>query len=92
MREVAATRAGIISWHASREFNELLLTQPVRRRSLFVALYLALVLPLAVPFWCGSSFLVAGIAISWANDELWPLGVVFFFFSAGGVCNNTLTT
>ncbi|MBL0940680.1 MAG: hypothetical protein IBJ03_17440 [Gemmatimonadaceae bacterium] len=45
--------AGIISWHASREFNELLLTQPVRRRSLFLALYLALVLPLATVFALG---------------------------------------
>lgn len=45
--------AGIISWHASREFNELLLTQPVRRTSLFAALYLALVLPLAGAFAVG---------------------------------------
>ena len=39
---------GVISWHASREFNELLLTQPVRRSSLFSALYLGLVGPLAI--------------------------------------------
>jgi Cu-processing system permease protein len=45
--------AGIISWHASREFNELLLTQPVRRTSLFTALYFALVLPLAGAFALG---------------------------------------
>lgn len=45
--------AGIISWHASREFNELLLTQPVKRTSLFTALYLALVLPLAGAFSLG---------------------------------------
>ncbi len=50
---LVTTMAGIISWHASREFNELLLTQPVRRRALFVALYLALVLPLAVVFALG---------------------------------------
>lgn len=41
---------GIIGWHASREFTELLLTQPVRRSRLFIALYLAQVLPLAVGF------------------------------------------
>lgn len=41
---------GIIGWHASREFTELLLTQPVKRSSLFAALYLAHVLPLAVGF------------------------------------------
>lgn len=44
---------GIISWHASREFTELLLAQPVRRRSLFTALYLSLVLPLAAAFALG---------------------------------------
>ncbi len=44
---------GIISWHASREFNELLLAQPVRRRSLFAGLYLSLVLPLAAVFALG---------------------------------------
>ena len=45
--------AGIISWHASREFNELLLTQPVKRSALFTALYLSLVLPLAGAFTLG---------------------------------------
>lgn len=45
--------SGIISWHASREFTELLLTQPVRRRALFAGLYLALVLPLAGAFALG---------------------------------------
>lgn len=44
---------GIISWHAAREFNELLLAQPVPRRSLFVGLYLSLVLPLAMAFTLG---------------------------------------
>ena len=44
---------GIISWHASREFNELLLVQPVQRRALFVGLYLSLVLPLAAAFGLG---------------------------------------
>ena len=43
---------GVISWHASREFNELLLAQPVPRRALFSALYLALIAPLAIAF-CG---------------------------------------
>lgn len=44
---------GIISWHSSREFNELLLAQPVRRRSLFAGLYLSLVSPLAAAFVLG---------------------------------------
>lgn len=41
---------GIIGWHSSREFTELLLTQPVKRTRLFLALYLGQVLPLAVGF------------------------------------------
>ena len=46
---------GVIAWHASREFNELLLTQPVDRRSLFTGLYLGLVTPLALAFLLGVS-------------------------------------
>lgn len=44
---------GVISWHASREFNELLLAQPVRRSALFTGLYVGLVVPLAVAFSLG---------------------------------------
>ncbi len=44
---------GVISWQASREFNELLLTQPVRRGALYTALYLKLVGPLALAFSLG---------------------------------------
>ncbi len=44
---------GVISWQASREFNELLLTQPVHRGALFAALYLKLVGPLASAFSVG---------------------------------------
>ncbi|MBL0171867.1 MAG: ABC transporter permease subunit [Gemmatimonadaceae bacterium] len=44
---------GVISWHASREFNELLLAQPVRRGKLFAGLYLGLVAPLAAVFAVG---------------------------------------
>jgi Cu-processing system permease protein len=50
---LVAMLVGVISWHASREFNELLLAQPVRRHALFTALYLALVAPLAVAFALG---------------------------------------
>ncbi len=38
---------GTIYWHRSREFNELLLSQPIERRTLFTGLYLGLVGPLA---------------------------------------------
>lgn len=44
---------GVITWHAAREFNELLLAQPVRRSALFGGLYLGLVLPLAAAFTLG---------------------------------------
>ncbi len=44
---------GVISWHASREFNELLLAQPVGRRALFTGLYVARVTPLAVALLLG---------------------------------------
>ncbi len=44
---------GVISWHASREFNELLLAQPVRRRELFAGLYVGLIAPLALAFALG---------------------------------------
>lgn len=44
---------GVITWHTSREFNELLLAQPVRRTALFSGLYLGLVLPLAIAFALG---------------------------------------
>jgi Cu-processing system permease protein len=44
---------GVISWHAAREFNELLLAQPVKRSALFAGVYLSLVLPLSVAFTLG---------------------------------------
>lgn len=44
---------GVISWHGAREFNELLLAQPVPRRALFHALYLSLIAPIAVAFSVG---------------------------------------
>lgn len=46
---------GIITWHGSREFTELLLAQPVRRSHLFVGLYLALTAPIALAFALGLS-------------------------------------
>ncbi len=46
---------GVVYWHAAREFTELLLAQPVPRRSLWWGLYLGLVAPLAVAFAVGLS-------------------------------------
>jgi Cu-processing system permease protein len=47
---------GTMYWHGAREFNELLLTQPIDRSSLFHGLFAGLVLPL-------SAALVAGVSI-----------------------------
>lgn len=44
---------GTIYWHTSREFTELLLTQPVRRRALFHGLFAGLVVPLSTAFVLG---------------------------------------
>lgn len=44
---------GVVYWHASREFTELLLAQPVPRRGLWWGLYLGLVLPLVAAFAVG---------------------------------------
>ena len=53
---------GTMYWHGAREFNELLLTQPVDRTSLFHGLFAGLVLPLSGAFVAGVSipFLVHG--------------------------------
>lgn len=42
-----------IYWHGAREFNELLLAQPVARTTLFHGLFAGLVLPLAAAFVLG---------------------------------------
>jgi Cu-processing system permease protein len=47
---------GTIYWHGAREFNELLLAQPVSRSTLFHGLFAGLVIPLSVAF-------VAGVVI-----------------------------
>jgi Cu-processing system permease protein len=46
---------GTIYWHGAREFNELLLTQPVDRSTLFHGLFAGLVLPLSAAFVLGTS-------------------------------------
>ncbi len=47
---------GTIYWHGAREFNELLLSQPVERSTLFHGLFAGLVIPLSITF-------VAGVTI-----------------------------
>jgi len=53
---------GTMYWHGAREFNELLLTQPIDRSSLFHGLFAGLVLPLSAAFVAGVSipFLLHG--------------------------------
>lgn len=46
---------GTIYWHGQREFNELLLTQPVARSTLFHGLFAGLVFPLSAAFAAGVS-------------------------------------
>ena len=46
---------GTIYWHGAREFNELLLTQPVARHRLFHGLFAGLVVPLSAAFVLGVS-------------------------------------
>jgi Cu-processing system permease protein len=59
---------GAMYLYASREFTELLLSHPVRRRSLFQGLFLGLVLPLSLAF-------VLGIALPfWAHGGVFQSG------------------
>ncbi len=46
---------GTIYWHGAREFNELLLSQPVARTTLFHGLFAGLVIPLSAAFVVGVS-------------------------------------
>lgn len=54
---------GTMYLYGAREFNELLLAQPVRRRQLFRGLYLGLALPLVVALAVGIAlpFLISGV-------------------------------
>lgn len=55
---------GTIYWNGAREFNELLLTQPVDRTSLFHGLFSGLVLPLSAAF-------VVGVSVPFAVHGAW---------------------
>ena len=54
---------GTVYLYNSREFIELLLAQPLRRRTVFAGLYLGLAIPLAAAFAAGISlpFIISGI-------------------------------
>ncbi len=46
---------GVVYWHTSREFTELLLAQPLPRRALWCGLYLGLTIPLVLAYAIGIS-------------------------------------
>lgn len=50
---LVTTVFGVVYWHTSREFTELLLAQPVPRRALWCGLYLGLATPLVAAFALG---------------------------------------
>lgn len=64
---------GTMYWHSAREFNELLLTQPVDRNSLFHGLFAGLVLPLSAAFAVGVTLPFLGHG---ALDDVGALAVL----------------
>lgn len=69
---------GTMYWHGAREFNELLLTQPVDRTSLFHGLFAGLVLPLSAAF-------VAGVSIPFAVHRAFEDPGAFLLLLVAGV-------
>jgi len=72
---------GTIYYYSSREFTELLLAQPVRRRSLILGQYTGLSLSLSLSFVAGISipFLINGILVS---EHLYD----FLLILLAGIC------
>ena len=64
---------GVLYMYQSREFVELLLSQPLERRSLFAGLYSGLALPLCTAFLVGSGlpFLYLGVWMTISPDMIW---------------------
>ncbi|MCB0569863.1 MAG: ABC-2 transporter permease [Phaeodactylibacter sp.] len=83
-----ATMFGVMYYYNSREFTELLLSQPIRRRHIFFGQYLGLALSLSLSLLLGVGlpFVVYGV---WGSAEVWDfmmllvVGVFLsFIFSA----------
>jgi len=72
---------GTIYYYNSREFTELLLAQPVRRRSLILGQYGGLSLSLSLSFVAGIAipFLIKGILFS---EHIWDFMLILF----AGIC------
>lgn len=83
-----STMFGIMYYYSSREFTQLLLAQPIRRRAIFWGQYLGLALALSISFLLGLGipFLIYGVAF---NPEIWNFlmlltnGVVLTFIFSG---------
>lgn len=65
-----STMIGVFYYYNSSEFVELLLSQPVKRRSVFLGKYLGISFSLALSFLIGMGipFLIYGISVS---QEVW---------------------
>ena len=74
---------GTMFLYNAREFNELLLSQPVNRRQLYAGLYLGLAVPLVMGFLAGSSLpaLLHGLDEPRHAATLAMLGVAGFFLT-----------
>ena len=74
---------GTMFLYNAREFNELLLSQPVNRRQLYAGLYLGLAVPLVVGFLAGSSLpvLLHGLDEPRHAVALAMLGLAGFFLT-----------
>ena len=85
---LTALMFGVIYFYNSRDFVELLLAQPVRRRDVFWGMYLGMAVSLSISFILGLGipFLVYGVFVSSAIGNfamLIAIGVVLtFIFSA----------
>lgn len=83
-----ATMFGIMYYYNSREFTELLLAQPIRRRDIFYGQYLGVAISLSASFLIGIGlpFVIYGI---FTSMEIWNFGALLivgvflsFIFSA----------
>lgn len=66
---------GIMYFYSSREFTELLLSQPIRRNAIFLGQYLciAISLSLSILIGLGIPFLAYG---TWNSSEIWNFGML----------------
>ena len=68
---------GVMHYYNSREFIDLLLSQPVKRKDVFLGQYLGLAVSLSTGFFLGTliPFLYYGLFVS---SEIWNFGILLF--------------